>query len=309
MRRIVFHILRAFIYIVGTIVVLSLPFYFVPGLAILFVGKIPTSPYCSTWKAVADGNTKIKQAQFTEDINKKIKLLRTEGRFKQWQTPMGVYWTPDSSDSVLLSTLLAQQAREIYGDRQAGVHAGDVVLDCGAHVGTYVHTALAAGARLVVAIEPSPDAIVCLRRNFEDEVKKGRVIVYPKGVWDEEKTLTFYDNGNGAVGDSFVSHNELSKPVASIPVTTIDKIAEELGIAKVDFIKADVKGASERMVRGSALVLKRDSPRWAISTETPPEDPKALTDLLRAVVPSYQVTGGPCLYTEGEIRSDVMFYK
>jgi hypothetical protein len=30
-------------------------------------------------------------------------------------------------------------------------------------------------------------------------------------------------------------------------VTTIDKVAVELGLPRVDFIKADVKGATERL--------------------------------------------------------------
>jgi hypothetical protein len=65
--------------------------------------------------------------------------------------------------------LLAQQKRKIYG---------------GAHVGTYVRTAPDAGAARVIAIELSPEALECLRRDVPREVASGRVIVYPKGIWD-----------------------------------------------------------------------------------------------------------------------------
>jgi hypothetical protein len=42
---------------------------------------------------------------------------------------------------------------------------------------------------LVVAIEPSPANLECLRRNMSREIASGRVIVYPKGVWDREDVL------------------------------------------------------------------------------------------------------------------------
>ena len=61
------------------------------------------------------------------------------------------------------------------------VRPGDVVLDCGANIGVFVRESLDAGAKTVVAIEPAPENIECLRRNFKDEIAAGRVIVYPEG--------------------------------------------------------------------------------------------------------------------------------
>ena len=49
-----------------------------------------------------------------------------------------------------------------------------MVLDGGAHVGVYVREALDRGARLVVAIEPAPANVECLRRNFPEEIADGR---------------------------------------------------------------------------------------------------------------------------------------
>src|SRR6185369_4829912 len=120
------------------------------------------------------------------EIGRGSRRVRSEGALDLWETPLGPYWGPRGNDQIL-PILLAQQQRRIYGrDQEDGVHTGDIVLDCGAHVGVFTKTALAAGARLVVAIEPSPDAIEALRRNLAAEVKAGRVIIYPKGVWDRE---------------------------------------------------------------------------------------------------------------------------
>src|SRR5262249_41685324 len=151
---------------------------------------------------------KIDQSLDAKKILSQSRVLRAEAGRKLWSTPYGEYWVPDSSDEVL-SILLAQQHRKIYGDAASGgVRRGDIVLDCGAHIGTYVKTALDAGAEKIVAIDPSPEALGCLRLNFSKEVASGRVVIYPKGVWDEEKQLVLFANGNGAAGDSFVTEGQ-----------------------------------------------------------------------------------------------------
>ncbi|MGH9719823.1 MAG: FkbM family methyltransferase [Bryobacteraceae bacterium] len=211
-----------------------------------------------------------------------------------------------AGNDVVLPILLAQQQRKIYGN---GVRKGDVVLDCGAHVGTYVKTALDAGASLVVAIEPSPPALECLRRNLEAEVKAGKVIIYPKGVWDKEEMLVMFDNGSGAAGDSFVTAGDGAKKMPGRPVTTIDNLARELNLSRVDFIKADVKGATERMLRGGAVTIRRDRPRMALSTEEGPEDPLTINNLVLTLSPLYKLRPGPCFFDGDEIRNEVIFFE
>lgn len=280
-----------------------------PGTLLLFISpNLPRSPYCGVWQTSSDARVKVKQFDEARHVRLTSKLIQKDGELELWDTPDGRWWIPGGNKEIL-SILLAQQRRKIYGNAgDGGVREGDVVLDCGAHIGTYVRTALNAGARLVVAIEPSPNAVESLRRNMAKEIAEKRVIVYPKGVWDKEETLTFFENGNGAAGDSFVNRTADSKQVR-IPVSTIDKIAAELGIERVDFIKADIKGASERAVRGGSATIGRFRPRMAFSTEEAPEDPLSLTKLIQSVVPSYQVRCGPCLFDGDEVRTDVMFYR
>ncbi len=291
-------------------VVLWTALYFLPGLAIVpVVAGAKASPYCSGWQAVRDASVKVRQAEAQRQILSRCRVIRTEKGYKLWSTPDGPFWVPDSSDDII-GTLLAQQHRNIYGDAASGgVRAGDVVLDCGAHVGTYVRTALDRGAAKVVAIEPSPEALECLRRNFAREVAAGRVVICPQGVWDEEKRLVFYANGNGAAGDSFVERAEHGRPIADIPVTTVDKIVGELGLARVDLIKADIKGAGTRMVYGAAQTIRTYHPRLVISTEEAPEDPVAIREAVAHIAPAYRFRAGPCLFTGDEIRNDTIFFQ
>src|SRR5579863_10216921 len=188
-----------------------------PGLILLpVVNRIKTSPYCPVWRSVSDAQVKIVQDEYEKKIKAQSHVVRKEGAYKLWSTPAGEYWVPDTSDEIL-SILLAQQKRKIYGDTNSGgVRKGDIVLDGGAHVGVYVKTSLDAGAEKIIAIEPSPEALECLRRNFAKEIASGKVIVYPKGIWDEEKHLVFYANGNGAAGDSFVTQGVNARIIADI---------------------------------------------------------------------------------------------
>ena len=148
----------------------------------------------------------------------------------------------------------------------------------------------------------------CLRRNLAAEIAAGKVIVYPYGIWDFTGTLTFFGSGDG-VGNSFVEHSAASRAIDSIPVTTIDQMAAELHLERVDFIKGDVKGATERLLRGGSAVIKRDHPRLAFSTEEPADDATSIAKLAIEVQPAYRTQCGPCLLDGKEVYTDVMFFR
>jgi FkbM family methyltransferase len=266
------------------------------------------SPYCSLWKASRDNHIKMEQQALTSEIAQRSHIIRRESGLALWNTPSGEYWIPDTKDDIVLPLLLAQTARSIYGTGEWGVQQGDVVLDVGAYVGTWTKDALARGAKLVVAIEPTPASVECLRRNLAAEIAAGKVIIYPKGIWDSEGALTLFGSGDG-VGNSFVEHTADSKATNSIPVTTIDRVAAELQLARVNFIKGDVKGATERLLRGGSTVIKRDHPRLAFSTEEPVDDAPAIARLALAILPAYRTQCGPCLLDGREIYTDVMSFR
>jgi FkbM family methyltransferase len=190
------------------------------------------------------------------------------------------------------------------------VRAGDIVLDCGANVGVFTHVALDAGAKLVVAIEIAPENIESLRRNFQQEVSQGRVIVYPKGVWDKDDFLILNVAPKNSAADSVVMTPEGSHPGATVPLTTVDTIAAELKLERVDFIKMDVEGAESRALAGARDTLAKYHPRLAIATEHRPDDAVVLPAVIRNAWPGYTMECGPCLEGEGHtfIRPDVLYF-
>ena len=302
--------LRGAIFLSIAFVMLWIGLYFYPGLAMLpFAYRSKSSPFCSTWQTFRDSAVKVRQSDLEKEIAADTRLIRKENGYKLWSTRSGEFWVPDTSD-LIINVLLAQQKRKIYGDANSGgVRAGDIVLDGGAHVGTYVRTALDAGAAKVIAIEPSPEALECLRRNFVREVASGRVVIYPKGIWDEEKRLIFYANGNGSAGDSFVEHGPDSKIIADVPVTTVDNLVAELGLPRVDIIKADIKGAGTRMIIGAVKTIRAFHPRIVVSVEEGPEDPASIKAAVMQIAPDYHFRCGPCMFTRDEIRNDTIFFQ
>lgn len=222
--------------------------------------------------------------------------------YEYWESPVGFFWLPPGLPKYELFWLLAEMECMVYGKpEQDGVHAGDVVLDCGAHIGTYTRSALNAGAKLVVAIEPTPDKIVCLQRSFDREIAEGRVIVYGKGVWDRDEILTFYVSQKKGGFNSFIANkkqqSEFQQSELKIPVTTIDRIISELNLSQVDFIKMDIEGSEQKALHGAQATIKRCKPRMAIATEHTENiflNAQKVSEIVKSIYPGYQTECSQC---------------
>jgi len=209
------------------------------------------------------------------------KRIKVDGSLEQWDTPYGTWWVVAGNFDTF-SDILGEQAVRIYGDDVSGVHAGDIVLDCGAHFGGFTRTALNAGARLVVSIEIAPENIEVLRRNFAPEIAAGRVIVYDKGVWDKDDTMVL-ERKNHTWADKV----ETSGTGPTVGVTTIDKIVAELKLPTVNFIKMDIEGAERHALAGAVATMKSYQPRMAIAAYHEPDDVQVLQPIVRGAQPAY----------------------
>ena len=199
--------------------------------------------------------------------------LREDGIYQLWSTPQGEFWYPGPLGS-LDAFVLAEEQFDIY--RTYRIKPGAVVLDCGANVGTFTRRALNRGAAKVVAIEINPESAEAMRRTFAKEIGEGRVVVYPKGVWDQETSLDLR-------ADSVVLPRNGSS--RRLPVTTIDQIVAELHLPSVDFIKMDIEGAEKNALRGAKATLAKFSPTMAISAEHLPDDAERIPALVSELVP------------------------
>jgi FkbM family methyltransferase len=265
---------------------------------------------CSLSRSVDVENQLQRLSDAAARFNKESKIEEQDGsKLNRWSTPWGAFWAPKETS---VPYLLAEQAVRVYGDGPRRVQAGDVVLDCGANVGTFTREALLAGASKVVAIEPSEQNVECLRRNFAKEIADGRVIVYPKGVWHREEVLELSVFDNSAL-DSFVMNNRTEsekKPrKVLLPVTTVDKLVVELKLPKVDFIKMDIEGAERHALRGAVRTISDFQPRMSIATENLEDDPIVVPAVVKEVARGYQQECGPCALTSiTRIKPDILYF-
>jgi FkbM family methyltransferase len=272
--------------------------------ALVVTGHSPVCPMSHALRSQANMDQKIR---IKDRILAASRLLKEESNLELWDTPKGRYWIPKGNRYVLPFNL-AEMEQHIYGEGPHFIHAGDIVLDCGASDGDFTRQALDAGAAKVVAIEISPSNAECIRRNTAAEIAAGRVIVYPKGVWDKDDTMMLTVDDTNFAASSVVMRPKSGHPSVQVPLTTIDKLAAELKLPRVDFIKMDIEGAEVPALAGARDTIARFKPRLAIATEHKPDDEYTIPAAVRKIRPDYRMECGPCLEANGHIRPDVLYF-
>jgi FkbM family methyltransferase len=272
--------------------------------ALFVAGHSPICPLSQAIKSTANAEATIR---IKDRILAGSHLVKEESGLELWYTPKGYFWIPRGNRYVLPFNL-AEMERHIYGSGAHFIHPGDIALDCGASDGDFTREALKAGAKLVVAIEVSPMSAECIRRNLATEAADGRVIVYPKGVWDHDDELTLSVDDSNFAANSVAMRSPASHAAGKVPLTTIDKIVAELHLPRVDFIKMDVEGAEVQAIVGASGTLRRFKPRLAIATEHKPEDERAIPAAVREVRADYEMQCGPCFEANGHVRPQILYF-
>ena len=252
---------------------------------------------CPLGLTMSSGDSVNEIRTLTGRMREASRLVREDGDLQLWETPRGPFWMPKGSAEIM-PLVLAEQEYQIYGRATHAVKPGDIVLDCGADIGTFTRSALNRGAKVVVSVEPAPDKEPCLRRNFEREIADGRVIVVAKGVWNQESSLVLY-------GDSVVEKR--TSEGVRVPLTTIDKLVADLKLPRVDYIKMDIEGAEKQALAGGAETLRKYRPHLSIATEHLPDDATAIPRTVRSIAPGYKLQCGPCEYADGHFRPQVVY--
>ncbi len=213
----------------------------------------------------------------------------SEGR-TLWQTSVGRFWTPPGAEQHYVQLIETETRSDVYNLADSIVGPGSIVLDCGANVGFITRQAIEKGAALVVCFEPSPGTAVCLRKNFADEIAAGRVCVVEKGLWDKDDTL-FLKTGRVANPASHSLGQAEGATGVYVPVTTIDRVVEQLNLPRVDVIKMDIEGAEVNALKGATETIRKFRPRIGIGTEHTSDliaNNEAVIDTILKLDDSYQ---------------------
>ncbi len=219
---------------------------------------------------------------------------------------LGRLWIPGPGVYVINHLQWEQMIQQVYHHPLVHVHPGDVVIDCGAHIGGFTRVALRAGARTVIAIEPERANLLAFRRNFEHEIKTGQVLLVEKGVWDTAGKLPLHLSSVGDSHSMVVPQNQGKDE--TIEVITLDALVQSLKLPRVDFIKMDIEGAELKALKGAGRVLASYHPRLAISSYHQKGDPAAICSLVWQARTDYLVVSKDIADSAG-VPKVLFFYR
>jgi len=256
------------------------------------VGHLPYFAWRRIWRQALGPCYDMRQL----DRRAKDKVVRLAGKVvdgRQWelcQTDLGRFWVVAPGRSLLSYLVWEMTVQSDYESDEVRIHAGDTVIDCGAHVGVFCRYALRRGAGRVVAIEPDPTNIACLEANLAQEIADGRVKVVKAGVWDRRTRLTLSEPaGKSSGAESFLDESPTAKKIEGVLVLPLDDIVRELRLDRVDFIKMDIEGAERFALQGAGQTIRRFKPRMAISAYHAVDDGTVIPDLVKKLQPTYQI--------------------
>jgi FkbM family methyltransferase len=205
-----------------------------------------------------------------------------------WETPLGRFWGTERDGRELDLLTLEQAVGGIYEQRAVSIRNGDLVIDVGAHLGTFSRIALQHGARQVIAIEPDPVNAVCFDRTFASEIADGRVRLVQAAAWHASGPLKF------ELGDASQTGRVAGSPsvrAVNVRAVTLDEVVDELQLGRVDFIKMDIEGAERHALAGARRLLAAYKPRLAICIYHAPDDPEVVPRVVREANGSYHSFG------------------
>ena len=136
-----------------------------------------------------------------------------------------------------------------------------VILDVGANIGN--HTLMFSRyAQRVLAFEPGHRAFGVLQQNVQAN-GLSHVTALNVGLSDAETTQTLYVELSGNLGESSLTLANLTSDQYLEDTITLrvgDTVVQEQGVATVDFIKIDVEGHEQAVIRGLHQTIRASRP-------------------------------------------------
>ena len=108
--------------------------------------------------------------------------------------------------------------------------------------------------------EPQADRCKIMNKTVYLNNWEEKVMIHNIGLGDMTAKLTLHLSGTGSTFDNAFNDNAVL-PTGSVYVDTLDNLALKLGLdKKVDFIKIDVEGFEQKVLKGGEKIILRDKP-------------------------------------------------
>ncbi len=97
------------------------------------------NPLCP-WHLAQESQQRLEERRVRwESFKSRMRLLETDGRLQKWATPNGPMWLTASKTIDPFGEPEIVRWYRIQGQEEPPVREGDVVIDCGGHVGDSTH--------------------------------------------------------------------------------------------------------------------------------------------------------------------------
>lgn len=154
----------------------------------------------------------------------------------RYETSVGTMFYRDDYDIEVIKEVIDRLEYFRWGEIE--INPGDLVIDAGAHIGSFTRLALSKGAR-VIAIEPHPGNFTFLTYNTEGI--KGRLTTINSLLW----------NGGPVRFLSDPDRNELHKIDKAgdlVDSVSLDNICSKFDLKDIDLLKMDIEGAEYKVL-------------------------------------------------------------
>jgi FkbM family methyltransferase len=224
------------------------------------------------WKLRAPGQPEAPGARLIRRWREKHLLTRLE---RDWPGGLTLHRT---GDLVHVPSPLDARGRhallhppQVHPAVLGFLQRGSVVIDVGANLGEWtVPFARKVGpAGRVLAIEPAPRSAAALESTLAVNALRHAEIARC-AIGDHDGIAQFAvpvvtsartDTGTARIGPACAGHE-----VLQVPLRSLDSLAAERDLARLDLIKIDVEGHERRVLDGAAAILDRHRPVLVMET-------------------------------------------
>ncbi|NBW35239.1 MAG: FkbM family methyltransferase [Cytophagia bacterium] len=133
--------------------------------------------------------------------------------------------------------------------------SGDVVIDIGAGVGeeTIIFSSLVGKSGKVFAVEAHPKTFRAL--NYLKNVNSLDNVICANVAFSDAEGEVIIEDSNNSLGNSIVQQS--SKNSFQVHAITLDDFVEQNKIERIDFVKMNVEGAEQLIIRGMEKSINR----------------------------------------------------
>lgn len=223
-----------------------------------------------------------------------IKVVEEDGELHRIDVAGTPYWfprevTPHMLEGLYKLTYYPPHPHH-FESANCKIAPDDVVIDGGSFEGFFSRFALERGAR-VIAVEPWEPMAEALRRNFEPEIKAGRLIVAPVILAETKGNARLVIDPAYPIAASIYNEDAPGLISQAVSAMTIDELVAATPWGRCDFVKMDIEGSERGAVVGAAETIRRDRPQFSIAVYHAPMTYCEIRDDLKRCGTPYEVRG------------------